>query len=136
MVSNKNKFILYKGVGNSEFTNMEVLDGDNGLVDSRGQKAKRDCVQFVPFRNFQGNAAMLAKAVLAEIPDQVVEYMRLIGKPPNQPRFIDVNQIQFNPMSGSVYGTNMAAAINVNPDLTGTGQMQNENVIQSMYVKK
>jgi hypothetical protein len=123
-------------VGNSEFTNMEVLDGDNGLVDSRGQKSKRDCVQFVPFRNFQGNADMLAKAVLAEIPEQVVEYMRLIGKPPNAPKFIDVNQIQFNSMAGGVFQSNIAPVMTTNPEPSGLAGLPPGGLFQSQYAKK
>jgi hypothetical protein len=31
--------IIIVGVGNADFTNMEILDGDNGLVDSKGKKS-------------------------------------------------------------------------------------------------
>lgn len=48
---------------------MDVLDGDSGLTDESGRKATRDLVQFVPYRNFNGNPAALARHVLAEIPD-------------------------------------------------------------------
>ena len=36
--------IIIVGVGNEDFANMEILDGDNGLFDSRGRKAERDLV--------------------------------------------------------------------------------------------
>lgn len=42
--------IIIVGIGNADFTNMERLDGDNGLYDEKGRKASRDIVQFVPFR--------------------------------------------------------------------------------------
>ena len=42
--------IIIVGVGEADFTNMNRLDGDNGLFNSKGQKARRDIVQFVPFR--------------------------------------------------------------------------------------
>lgn len=42
--------IIIVGVGNADFTNMNRLDGDNGLYNSKGTKAARDIVQFVPFR--------------------------------------------------------------------------------------
>ena len=42
--------IIIVGIGKADFTNMERLDGDNGLFDSQGRKAQRDIVQFVPFR--------------------------------------------------------------------------------------
>ena len=41
--------IIIVGIGKSDFTNMNTLDGDNGLFDSNGRKADRDIVQFVPF---------------------------------------------------------------------------------------
>lgn len=42
--------IIIVGVGNADFGNMNKLDGDNGLFNSKGEKAPRDIVQFVPFR--------------------------------------------------------------------------------------
>jgi len=39
--------IIVIGIGNADFTNMNILDGDNGLIDSNGRKAERDLVQFV-----------------------------------------------------------------------------------------
>ena len=85
--------IIIIGVGNGEFGAMETLDGDEGLVDSSGQKCKRDLVQFVPFNKFKGNTAALAREVLAELPDQFVEYMRLIGKNPNPPNIVDIGKM-------------------------------------------
>ena len=41
--------IIIVGVGNADFADMDELDGDHGLYDSRGKKATRDIVQFVPF---------------------------------------------------------------------------------------
>ena len=42
--------IIIVGIGDADFSNMVRLDGDNGLFNSKGQKAARDIVQFVPFR--------------------------------------------------------------------------------------
>jgi hypothetical protein len=53
--------VIIVGVGNADFTNMERLDGDNGLYGSKGQKAMRDIVQFVPFRDMKLNGDLLAK---------------------------------------------------------------------------
>ena len=36
--------IIIIGVGNADFTNMEILDGDDGLWDDNGNKATRDIV--------------------------------------------------------------------------------------------
>eukprot|EP00092_Neocalanus_flemingeri_P003033 GFUD01003242.1.p1 GENE.GFUD01003242.1~~GFUD01003242.1.p1 ORF type:complete len:540 (+),score=118.50 GFUD01003242.1:626-2245(+) len=76
--------VIIVGVGNEDFSAMEILDGDNGRLQSNGQLAKRDIVQFVELRKFvqsgQGwNKALLAKAVLAEIPSQVCSWMKSNG---------------------------------------------------------
>uniref|UniRef100_A0A671LL07 Copine-5-like n=1 Tax=Sinocyclocheilus anshuiensis TaxID=1608454 RepID=A0A671LL07_9TELE len=62
-----------------------------GGISSRGKLAERDIVQFVPFRDYMdrtGNhvlsMARLAKDVLAEIPDQLILYMKSRGIKPNQ----------------------------------------------------
>ncbi|KAJ8047937.1 Copine-8 [Holothuria leucospilota] len=74
--------IIIVGVGNEDFSAMEVLDGDEVRLSYQGVQAERDIVQFVPFRNFENNSdaivsqAQLAKEVLAEIPDQFLSYMR------------------------------------------------------------
>ena len=74
--SNQPLSIIIVGVGNANFGGMERLDGDKGLLYSPdGKKATRDVVQFVPFRNVNGNPVVLAQQVLAEIPDQLVKYM-------------------------------------------------------------
>ena len=67
--------IIIVGVGNAEFTNMVRLDGDNGLYSSKGKKAQRDIVQFVPFREVGMNPDLLAQELLAELPGQVTQYM-------------------------------------------------------------
>jgi len=40
----------------------------------------------VPFRDFSNSAELLAKNVLEEIPDQLVEYMTSMKIKPNPPR--------------------------------------------------
>uniref|UniRef100_A0A8C7L420 Copine 7 n=1 Tax=Oncorhynchus kisutch TaxID=8019 RepID=A0A8C7L420_ONCKI len=68
--------IIIVGVGNADFTDMQILDGDDGVLRSpKGEPVLRDIVQFVPFRDFKtASPAALAKCVLAEVPNQVVEY--------------------------------------------------------------
>uniref|UniRef100_A0A6Q2YED7 C2 domain-containing protein n=1 Tax=Esox lucius TaxID=8010 RepID=A0A6Q2YED7_ESOLU len=68
---------------------MEELDGDEIRVSSRGRFAERDIVQFVPFRDYMdrsGNQvlsmARLAKDVLAEIPEQLLGFMKSRGIEP------------------------------------------------------
>ncbi len=53
--------IIIVGIGNADFNAMKELDGDAGLYSSNGVKCNRDIVQFVPFNNFKGNAALLTK---------------------------------------------------------------------------
>ncbi|KAK4291325.1 hypothetical protein Pmani_035840 [Petrolisthes manimaculis] len=83
--------IIIVGVGDAEFDSMEELDGDVVRVSSNGRYAARDIVQFVPFRDFikgtTDNIARfkLAREVLAEVPDQIMSYMKtnnIIPKPP------------------------------------------------------
>uniref|UniRef100_A0A8C4GMA2 Copine family member IX n=1 Tax=Dicentrarchus labrax TaxID=13489 RepID=A0A8C4GMA2_DICLA len=81
--------IIIVGVGPAEFDAMEELDGDEVRVSSRGRFAERDIVQFVPFRDYidrSGNQvlsmARLAKDVLAEIPDQLLSFMKSGGVEP------------------------------------------------------
>ncbi|XP_065221686.1 copine-8-like [Planococcus citri] len=74
--------IIIVGVGYADFSAMDELDGDTVPVSFNGQNVARDIVQFVPFRNFQHfenpilARAALAKEVLAEIPEQIVDYMK------------------------------------------------------------
>lgn len=71
--------IIIVGVGHENFKNMEVLDDDQGnLRDSKGQKLKRDIVQFVPYREC-GNGPALAREVLHEIPNQISAFYRTHG---------------------------------------------------------
>uniref|UniRef100_A0A8C9PCY4 Copine 5 n=1 Tax=Spermophilus dauricus TaxID=99837 RepID=A0A8C9PCY4_SPEDA len=85
--------IIIIGVGQAEFDAMVELDGDDVRISSRGKLAERDIVQFVPFRDYvdrTGNhvlsMARLARDVLAEIPDQLVSYMKAQGIRP-RPRY-------------------------------------------------
>ncbi|KAI1235530.1 hypothetical protein IHE44_0002409, partial [Lamprotornis superbus] len=76
--------IIIVGVGNADFAAMEFLDGDSRVLHSHtGEEAVRDIVQFVPFRNFRNvPKETLAKAVLAELPQQVVQYFKHQNLPP------------------------------------------------------
>ena len=54
---------------------MIILDADdNPLVNSRGVKAVRDLVQFVPFLKYENYPENLAMEVLEEVPRQIVDY--------------------------------------------------------------
>ena len=70
------------GIGNADFSSMNQLDSDNGMLSSGGLTASRDIVQFVPFRDYlhYGDpfraSAELARALLAEVPNQLVSFMK------------------------------------------------------------
>ncbi|KAI6662043.1 Copine-8-like [Oopsacas minuta] len=70
------------GIGNDEFVGMQVLDADKSrLMDSKGKSALRDIVQFVSYElakaRQKSGVFNLAEEVLAEIPQQVEQYMRM-----------------------------------------------------------
>ncbi|XP_059800771.1 copine-9-like isoform X1 [Hypanus sabinus] len=97
--------IIIVGVGPAEFDAMEELDGDEIRISSRGRYAERDIVQFVPFRDYvdrSGNQvlsmARLAKDVLAEIPDQLLSYMKTrdIKPRPAPPSYTPASQQSFH----------------------------------------
>ena len=70
--------VIIIGVGKYNFSSMKILDADeNPLLDSKGVKAVRDLVQFVPFLKYESNPEKLADEVLAEIPRQIIEYYDL-----------------------------------------------------------
>lgn len=86
--------IIIIGIGDADFEAMEILDGDDVRVSSRGRYAERDIVQFVPMRNFAFNnqgdnsltvQARLAKEVLEEIPEQFLSYMKKHNVRPKPP---------------------------------------------------
>lgn len=81
--------IIIVGVGNADFSAMDELDGDDTRLNLDGHYAERDIVQFVPLNRFLAqhgsvvrSQADLAKAVLAEIPDQMTGYMNSKGFKP------------------------------------------------------
>nr|XP_007147097.1 hypothetical protein PHAVU_006G0961001g [Phaseolus vulgaris]ESW19091.1 hypothetical protein PHAVU_006G0961001g [Phaseolus vulgaris] len=70
--------VLIVGVGNADFTSMEVLDADNGrrLHSSTGRVATRDIVQFVPMREMHSGQISVVQALLEELPGQFLHFMR------------------------------------------------------------
>ena len=85
--------IIIVGVGDADFTQMEVLDDDEKAVsDYLGRTAARDIVQFVPFddlREMSKNEVDLN--LMMEVPHHFVDYMV---------------QKQINPMMGVHQDTN------------------------------
>ncbi|XP_042231401.1 copine-8-like isoform X2 [Homarus americanus] len=91
--SNLPMSVIIIGVGKEDFSAMEQLDGDDNRLSSGGRYAERDIVQFVELRRHLGQSAShsqfsqarLAKDVLAEIPQQLVSWMRIHGYLPRPP---------------------------------------------------
>ncbi|XP_065837978.1 copine-5-like [Oscarella lobularis] len=79
--------IIVVGVGNADFSQMETLDADTvPLTSSTGRTMSRDIVQFVSFRELRHRIGMdfsLARQVLAEVPNQLVSFMKRRGITPN-----------------------------------------------------
>ncbi|XP_068179400.1 copine-4 [Antennarius striatus] len=90
--------VIIVGVGNADFSDMQMLDGDDGILRSpKGEPVLRDIVQFVPFRNFKhASPSALAKSVLAEVPNQVVDYYNSRGIKPKVPNQYQSSR-QFGP---------------------------------------
>ena len=77
--------VIIIGIGNADFKEMEILDGDKvPLTSSKGKKRMRDLVQFVPFSKFRNNEERLSMEVLAEIPRQIIEYYQFNDLNPDQ----------------------------------------------------
>ncbi len=78
--------IIIVGVGDEDFSSMEVLDADKTPLYSQkmGKVMDRDIVQFVPFREYRSNPIELAKKTLEEIPRQLVSYMNSKGLQPKR----------------------------------------------------
>ncbi|OXB58510.1 hypothetical protein ASZ78_009075 [Callipepla squamata] len=82
--------IIIVGVGNADFAAMEFLDGDSRVLRSHtGEEAVRDIVQCIESCAtaafplcLQAPKETLAKAVLAELPQQVVQYFKHQNLPP------------------------------------------------------
>ncbi|KXJ30155.1 Copine-8 [Exaiptasia diaphana] len=106
--------IIIVGIGPAEFDAMEELDGDTVRLSSRGRYAERDIVQFVPFRDFltRGSIAqdLLAREVLAEVPDQLLLYMKNRNFKPKPPRPLRVNDVA--PFVGNLTNSNPPYPVN------------------------
>jgi hypothetical protein len=47
------------------------------LKNDKGEKTKRDLVQFVEFSKYEGNITKLSEEVLAEVPRQIEDFYKL-----------------------------------------------------------
>jgi hypothetical protein len=100
--------IIIVGVGSTDFSSMVELDGDNPST----KIGDRDIVQFVAFRDYESNIEKLKEDVLAEVPTQLVEYMKKNNIKPNPPAAFDINALV--PTTQQMFAQN--------PMLINTGQ--------------
>ncbi|KAA8496667.1 Protein BONZAI 1 [Porphyridium purpureum] len=84
--------IIIVGIGSANFGNMDVLDGDQKLLGSKQTGyASRDIVQFVPMRDFllpnsvEIEQVRFCRALLEEVPAQVIRFFDQQGIKPNPP---------------------------------------------------
>jgi len=96
--------IIIVGIGNADFTKMDVLDADdNPLVSSNGIRMANDIVQFVPFNKFKNcHPSLLASEVLSEVPTQFLNYMK-------QKRILPRKPIEAESFYGSMSMASMTA---------------------------
>ncbi|ORX79768.1 Copine-domain-containing protein [Anaeromyces robustus] len=75
--SGKAMSIIIVGVGDCNFTDMNILDSDNKkLVSSSGKEADRDMVNFIQLNKYRDDSpAELSQAVLNEIPNQLQTFV-------------------------------------------------------------
>ena len=112
--------IIIVGVGNANFSSMEALDCDSGvLTDIRGKRAVRDIVQFVPFNKFGGNPVALAAEVLKEVPKQLTEFMEMIHYVPVLPEEVPLEFIA--PIQENLPPLNLPNLPNENPYYNDSG---------------
>lgn len=72
--------IIIVGVGEEDYSQMNILDGDTELEGGKENDFKpcRDIVQFVPYRKFRNNPEGLCEEVLNEIPEQISYFYWMI----------------------------------------------------------
>eukprot|EP01022_Parablepharisma_sp_SALTPOND_P004117 TRINITY_DN117_c0_g2_i1.p4 TRINITY_DN117_c0_g2~~TRINITY_DN117_c0_g2_i1.p4 ORF type:complete len:194 (+),score=23.90 TRINITY_DN117_c0_g2_i1:1603-2184(+) len=89
--------IIIVGVGNEDFTAMDVLDADEVPLYSKKLKKQmeRDIVQFVPFREYKDNVVELASQTLEEIPRQLTSYMNSKAIKPTKQSLVNVYSVNF-----------------------------------------
>merc|ERR1711916_332251 len=80
--------IIIVGVGKADFAKMDILDADdNPMTSTWGEKARRDIVRFVPYREFRNKpVSELARCVLEEVPGQLLSYFKMRGIVSNPPK--------------------------------------------------
>jgi len=90
---------------------MEILDGDEKRLKGTAGYVERDIVQFVPYRDFvkegQLDHMKFSKALLEEIPAQLVSYFVSKDIHPNKPKEVDISSEPSMPPTPSSSTHNM-----------------------------
>jgi vacuolar-type H+-ATPase subunit F/Vma7 len=90
--------IVIVGVGDTDFSSMDILDADDRPLVHNGRKMSRDIVQFVAFGEFINcDPSALAAKVLAEIPHQFTTYMRMKGVQPRSAPVYGFDNVTMTP---------------------------------------
>ena len=78
--------IIIVGVGEADFSSMDILDADDEPLWSKKHKKfmASDIVQFVPFSEFKHDPRQLAKQTLEEVPGQFLRFMERNNIVPKQ----------------------------------------------------
>lgn len=86
--------IVIVGIGDDDFSSMEVLDADiKPLTNKKGEKMMRDIVQFVNFNKFKDDLDALNIEVLEEIPREVVGFFEQKGIVPIKGKITGMNKL-------------------------------------------
>ena len=68
--------VLIVGIGDGNFGRLRYMNGDNELEDDTGRLASREMCQFVSLSSLANNSTALSQSLLAEVPGQMLEWMR------------------------------------------------------------
>ena len=90
--------VIIVGIGNADFTKMDILDGnDIPLVSKQQIRWCRDIVQFIQYNKYKNNEHILTKEILEEIPRQIIEYYTQNNYNPDKiKQIVRLNSMQNN----------------------------------------
>ena len=67
--------IIIIGIGDNDFENMDILDGnDEPLISTDGIKRQRDIVKFVRFEDCRNDPEKISEELLDEVPRQIIDF--------------------------------------------------------------
>ena len=70
--------IFIVGLGNDKYEDIALINNEEyAIINSNGDKIKRDIIQFIPIEKTKGDINEIVKEMLNEIPRQVEEYYEM-----------------------------------------------------------